>query len=82
MAREGMHDALLNYLIEEGAMQIAIDAWEDLWSQAQHFPDEPLPCPRCFLDSHVQRLVPLDTVGALGAARCEACKTKFEFRSG
>ncbi len=31
MALEVLHDVLLRYLEDEGPVQIAIDAWEDLW---------------------------------------------------
>ena len=82
MTLEALHDVLLRYLDDEGAVQMAIDAWEDLWHQSQNFPDEPLPCPRCFLDSHVQRLVPMEGIGGLAAVRCECCKNTFEFRPG
>jgi hypothetical protein len=82
MALEGMHDELLRHLRERGATQFLIDAWENAWYQAQIFKGEPLPCPLCFIDGRVQRLVPLDSVGALGVARCEACKVKFTFPGG
>lgn len=82
MALEGMHDALMDHLKAKGALKLEIDAWENLWWQAQRFPGEPLPCPDCFLDGRVQRLKPLESTGALGAARCESCKTKFEFPGG
>ncbi|WP_146162945.1 hypothetical protein [Variovorax sp. WS11] len=82
MALEGMHDALLDYLKAQGAVQFTIESWENLWWQAQNFPGEPLPCPSCFLDGRVQRLMPLKSAGEIGAVRCEACKTKFEFPGG
>jgi len=82
MAREGMHDALVDHLKAKGAVQFAVDCWENLWWQAHNVPDAPLPCPSCFLEGRVQRLVPLKSKGALGAVRCEACKTKFEFAVG
>jgi hypothetical protein len=82
MALEGMHHELLSCSKEQGATQFLIDAWENAWYTAQKFPGEPLPCPQCFLDGRVERLVPLPSVSDRGAARCEACKTKFEFAGG
>lgn len=79
MAPEGMHHVLLGYLRQKGAVQFVIDAWESAWYQAQRFPDEPLPCPECFLDGSLQRLELLPSVGPLVVARCEACRIKFEF---
>ena len=79
MALEGMHHVLLRFLREKGAVQFVIDAWESAWDQAQRFPDEPLPCPECFLDGSLQRLELLPSAGHLVVARCEACHIKFEF---
>lgn len=82
MAMEGMHHELLSYLQKEGAIDLLIQAWESAWYNAQRFPGEPLPCPACFLRGRVQRLTPLDSVGDVGSARCEYCKTKFKFAEG
>lgn len=82
MALEGMHDELLSYLHMEGATELMIGAWENAWYTAQRFPGEPLPCPACFLNCRVQRLTPLDSVGDVGSAQCEYCKTTFRFAGG
>lgn len=82
MALEGMHDALVEHLKSKGAVKFAIDCWENIWWQGQNIPGVPLPCPSCFLDGRVQPLKPLKSIGGLGSARCEACKTKFEFPDG
>lgn len=82
MALDGLHHELLSFLNEQGATQHLINAWESTWYCAVAFPGEPLPCPKCFLNGRLRRLVPLISVGKLGAARCEACKTKFEFHKG
>ncbi|PNG56480.1 MULTISPECIES: hypothetical protein [unclassified Variovorax] len=82
MALEDMHDVLVDHLKAQGALQFAIDCWENLWWQAHNVPDAPLPCPNCFLEGRVERLVPLERTGALGAVRCDACKAEFEFPRG
>lgn len=82
MALERLHHELLSFLKDEGATEFLIRAWEDAWYSAVALPGEPLPCPVCFLDGRVERLVPLLSVRDLGTARCEACKTAFEFDGG
>ena len=82
MALEALHHELLSFLKNEGATAFLINAWESAWYSAVALPGEPLPCPVCFLDGRVECLVPLLSVRDLGTARCEACKTKFEFYDG
>lgn len=80
MALENLKLELLRFLKEEGALQLAVEAWASAWYNATLFPEErKLPCPACFLNGEVRPLRPLAASGKVGAVRCEHCRTRFEF---
>jgi len=79
MAMESLQLELLRFLKSEGATEPVIEDWALAWHRALAFPDEPLPCPACFLDGRIERLVPLPIDSQLAGVRCEACEATFEF---
>jgi len=80
MALEAMRAALRARLDELGAQDPQKAAWLALWDEARARPGEPLPCPVCFVQlNQVSRLVALRHVGELARARCEVCRTEFEW---
>lgn len=79
MARESLRLELLRFLKQEGALPPFIEDWAVAWYRATLLPDEPLPCPACFLEGEMRRLRPADGFEKLGAVECEYCHTRFEF---
>lgn len=79
MAMESLQFELLRFLKAEGATETVIEDWALAWHRALSFPDEPLPCPACFLDGRLERLMPLPVDSQIAAVRCEACEAKFVF---
>lgn len=79
MALDMLRLELLRYLKERGAVQEMIDAWALCWHNATAFPEEPFPCPQCFLEDRVERLRPLPNLTHIGAVRCDHCRQVFEF---
>jgi hypothetical protein len=77
MAMESLQFELLRFLKTVGATAAVIEDWELAWYRALEFPDEPLPCPSCFLDGRIERLVPSPIDSQTAAVRCMGCGAKF-----
>ena len=81
MALEFMHNEMQRQLKEKSASNGTIEKYEFVWSSAMRNSNLPIPCPLCFIQGGVARLKPLRDEKKISSARCESCKSKFEWSS-
>ena len=81
MALEFMHEEMQRQLREKTASNETIEKYEIVWSSAMRNSNQPIPCPLCFIQGSVARLKPLRDESNISSARCESCKSKFEWSS-
>lgn len=81
MALEFMHNEMIRQLNKISAPQETIDKYDGVWAAAMRNNALPIPCPPCFIAGNVSRLSPLRDDRGISSARCDHCRTKFEWRS-
>jgi hypothetical protein len=81
MALEFMHIKMIDHLKSSGASDEIIERYQSVWNGAMNNSSLPIPCPTCFRKGLIHRLKPLPDKSGISSARCENCKTKFEWSS-
>jgi len=81
MALENMHKEMIRQLKKSAASNETIDKYESVWVSAMRNSGLPIPCPSCFIAGNVSRLSPLKDDRGISSARCDHCRTKYEWQS-
>lgn len=81
MALEFMQIKMIDHLKSSGASDEIIERYQSAWNTAMNNSNLPIPCPNCFKNRSIERLKPLPDKDRISSARCENCKTKFEWSS-
>lgn len=77
-----MHTYLELYLQAQKASKQTIRGWNKVWTSAKANPSEPLPCPECYMQGRIARLVTLPAEDGKARASCKVCRKTFAWPEG
>lgn len=74
-----MHREMVRQLMKKAVPNEIAERYEIAWTSAMRNSNQPIPCPLCFAKGALSRLKPLTDELGISSARCENCKSKFEW---